>query len=255
MADTNSSGGCQGCLTHRCLLVPLLSPLQPHRLLESLLPTPPPYSLIPRLASVPGSWLNPRSAWASLAQRRPYALFPAASFFYSPRSFRLTRLPAPRADNARPGCHSRRGCTSQPRWGAEAAGDRRATRDGTGAAPHCPSPGKPAPPASDRPKSRGDREEWKSHQENLFKAIPHYPAANVKRERAPALPMTSFTPGAARRARVAQRRGCREAGGDAPHQRHCSTIAKPNPACLCLRPSCLGPRKGPRRLEEEGTTA
>lgn len=104
-----------------------------------------------------------------------------------------------------------------------------ATRDGDGWADtvlHRLSPRKPALPASDKPRSRGDREEWKSHQENLFKAIPHYHAAKAKREHASALLMPVHS---------------RELPGeDVQHQRESSTAAKPSPAfALPVFASCL----------------
>lgn len=171
MKNSNSSGGGQGCLTHGWLL--LLSFLKPHCLLESFLSTPPQHIFIPQQGSVPGSGLNSCSTLAGLAQWHPYNPFRAASFFSL-----HTRPPSRGFQHRRRITPGRDVTVLCQEWDSQWHGP--GDTDGwAGTVLHCPSPRKPAPPASHTPKSRGDSEQWKS-QENLFKVIPHCHAAQEK---------------------------------------------------------------------------
>lgn len=100
MTHANSSGGGQGCPIHGWLLL-LLSSLQRHRLLESFLPTRL-YSAAGMCTRVPA---EPLLSLGGFGTTTPPCRFPSCIFFFPPNSFRLTRFPAPRADNARAGCH------------------------------------------------------------------------------------------------------------------------------------------------------
>lgn len=192
MTNSNSSGGSQGCLTHGWLwLLLLLCPLKACRWPKSFLPTP-------RHTSLPQGWDLYQDAGWTLAQ--PWWVWHSDSPMPFPLTllgswgFQCCRQMTPGQDVRAAGIvvlHELPPLGSWDSWW-------HATRDGDGWADtvlRCLSPRKPALPASDAPRSRGDRQEWKSHQENLFKAIPRYHAAKAKCEHASALPMTLLTAG------------------------------------------------------------